>query len=401
MAANSALRAVTIAIKAVLIIALAVWLEPAELGIYGLIAATITLTTYIYGLDFYTFTLRELSVGNLGAVRYQVRDQFVLFGAIYGLGALVLAVLLPDLGLDPALTAVAAAIAALQHAALEFYRVLVRVERAMEASLCFLIRDAAWVPVCLAVWLARGDIALIEVLLSWLAGSVASVAFAVWSLSRILPAAPARPVDLTWLARGIRTGLRMLPGTLSLRALFTVDRMILALLAPPEVLGAYVFFTSLCGALHGLFETGILPFFWPRLLEAARHGNAAGRMAAERGLARVCLTGGPAVALAAIAAGTVFAGLLPNPAYGQNLELLFFAAATYMFVTLSNIPHYRLYADGRDVAIVLSNALAFAAFLAAAGLLTLAGSGLSVPPALALACVLLLVLKWQLARRAA
>jgi O-antigen/teichoic acid export membrane protein len=399
--ANSALRAATIGIKAVLIIALAVWLDPADLGAYGLIAATITLTTYLYGLDFYTFTLREISAGNLGAVRYQIRDQFLLFGAIYGLGTMVLLLLLPRLSLDPALAAMATAIAVLQHASLEFYRVLVRIERTLEASICFLIRDAAWVPACLALWLARGDISLLEVLMFWLAGSAASVGFAIWSLSRLLPLAPAPPVDLVWLGRGVRTGLRMLPGTLSLRALFTVDRMILAVLAPPQVLGAYVFFVSLCAAAQALFETGILPFFWPRLLEAARQGNAPARATAERQLARVCLVGAPAIALASVAAGVVLAGLLPNPAYEQNLELLFFVAAAYMLMTLSNAPHYGLYADGRDIAIVISNALAFAAFLAVAGLLALAGSGLAVPLALVLACLLLALLKRFMARRAA
>lgn len=399
LAANSALRAATIGIKAVLIIALAIWLEPGELGIYGLIAATITLTTYLYGLDFYTFTLRELSTGDLSDARFQVRDQFVLFGAVYCLGSLVLVVVLHRFGLDPALIALTAATAVLQHAAIEFYRVLVRIERSIVASICLFVRDAAWVPACLLVWVVRGDVGLFEVLLFWLIGSLLSVAFAARSLLRLLPNAGSRPINWAWLAQGVRTGLRMLPGTISLRGLFTVDRMILALLAPPEVLGAYVFFVSLCGAFSSLFETGLLPFFWPRLLEAVKRDDRAGREAAQRALARVCLIGAPAFAVIAIAVGYGFAQALPNDAYAENLELLLYVAAAYMFLTISNVPHYRLYAEKRDLAIVASNTLAFAGFLAAVGLLALVSKALAVPVALVLACILLLALKLAVSRR--
>jgi len=399
MTANSALRAAAIGIKMMLIIAIAAWLDPSELGIYGLIVATTGLTTYIYGLDFYNFTLREISLANIGGVRHKLRDQFVLFCAIYGLGTMALLVLLPRLGLDPALAAVTPAISVLQHASLEFYRVLVRIERVLEASICLLIRDAAWVPGCLALWLVRGDITLLGVLLFWLAGSMASVVFAVWSLSRFLPASPAPPVDIAWLGRGVRIGLRMLPGTLSLRALFTVDRMIMAVLAPPQVLGAYVFFASLCTAAQGLFDTGVLTYFWPRMLEETRRGDLPARAEAERRLARACYAGGPAVALTSVAAGVIFAQFLPNPAYAQNVELLFFVAAAYMFLTFSSIPHYKLYADGRDTAIVVSNALAVAVFLGVSGLFTLADWELAVPFGLVLACLLMLVLKSLFAGR--
>ena len=379
--------------------ALAIWLEPAELGVYGLIAATVALAVYIYGLDFYTFTLRELSPNDLRRARFFIRDQFALFGAIYFLGSLVLAGALHFFGLDPALIALTVSISILQHAAIEFYRMLVRIERTITASICLFVRDAVWVPACLLTWLVKGDVGLFEVLLFWLIGSLASVGFSIWSLFRLLPEAQPRPIDLGWVAEGIRTGLRMLPGTLSLRGLFWVDRMVLALLVPPEMLGAYVFFVSLCGAFNGLFESGVLTFFWPRLLEAAKNADASGRLEAQRSLARACLIGAPAFAIAAVAVGYGCAQALPNDAYAQNLDLLFFVAAAYMFMTISNVPHYKLYADKRDLAIVATNALAFVGFLAAAGLLTLTSKTLAVPVALVLACALLLVLKLAVSRR--
>lgn len=398
LTANSSLRAATIGIKAVLVIALAVWLGPGQLGIYGLIAATITLTTYLYGLDFYTFTLREISTDNLDQVADRVRDQFLLFACIYGVGTVILAAILKGFGLDGTLIVLTAAIAVLQHATLELYRILIRIECTIAASIGLFLRDAAWVPGCLLIWVFRGEISLQEVLLSWLAGSCVSVAYCGWSLVRILPRAPSRSIDLAWLRRGVATGLRMLVGTLSIRGLFTVDRMILALLAPPEVLGVYVFYTSLCLSFTTLFDTGVLPYFWPRLLEAARRADPVARDATQRTLSRVCMIGAPILAGAAVVLGIGFANMLPDDSYLNNLDLLFYVAAANMLLLLSNAPHYRLYADNRDTAIVASNASAFASFLVLCGLLVLVDQPMAVPLALVTACGLLAVVKFALLR---
>ena len=398
-ATNTAVRAATIAIRAALLVGLAVWLPPEELGLFGLIGAAVTICTYLYGLDFYTFSLRELSEAELNEVRHRLRDQFMLFGAIYLIGGAILAALLPSFGIDPALALLVAAIAMFQHAGLELYRVLLRLQQTLAASLSFFIRDAAWVPACPVAWWLTGDLAVSDVLLFWLVGSVAATGLATWLVLRATPAGKPRPVDSAWLKSGIRTGLRMLPGTLSLRGLFTVDRFILALFVPPDAVGAYVFFTSLCMTAVGLFETGVMPYFWPRLLETARSGDRQQQAVAERALAHACFVGAPALAVMTVAAGLVLAGLLPNPTYAAHLEFLLWISAAYMFVTLSNIPHYRLYAARRDLAIVGSNAAAFLIFLALSGALGLAGLKLAVPAGLLVASIMLLVLKSAAARR--
>ena len=49
---NMALRGLTLASKFLLIFFLARFLEPAELGLYGLVVATIGYALYLLGLDF-------------------------------------------------------------------------------------------------------------------------------------------------------------------------------------------------------------------------------------------------------------------------------------------------------------------------------------------------------------
>ena len=164
-----ALRVSTIGVKTLFTLVLAVWLGAADLGRYGLITATISLTVYAYGLDFYTFTVRELSTDEAHKIRQRLRDLFVLFAACYLVGAVILAYTLPRFGFDPALAALTIFLASTQHAGLELYRILVRIERTTEATVCLLLRDAAWMPACLLAGLLLRHLSL-SVILCLLAG---------------------------------------------------------------------------------------------------------------------------------------------------------------------------------------------------------------------------------------
>ena len=57
---NVALRGTTLASKFLLIFFLAKFLEPKQLGLYGLLTVTIGYALYLLGFDFYTFTTREI-----------------------------------------------------------------------------------------------------------------------------------------------------------------------------------------------------------------------------------------------------------------------------------------------------------------------------------------------------
>jgi uncharacterized membrane protein (DUF485 family) len=95
----------------------------------------------------------------------------------------------------------------------------------------------------------------------------------------------------------------------------------------------------------------------------------------------------------------ILAWLLPNRAYAQNLHLLYYLAAAYSLLTLTNIPHYRLFAGRRDSRIVTANILAFVSFIVLIPLFAMFDRSTAVPLALAMACAILFALKWAMARR--
>lgn len=395
---NSFVRLSSVGLRALLTLSMAIWLPPSELGLYAIVAATLTLTTYFYGLDFQTFSMRELSTGDLAGARFRVRDQFMMLLVIYTAGGAITAVLLRQFGLRPTLIGVVVPMAVLQHATLEFYRILTRLGRTISGTVVLLIRDAAWVPLCLLTKFATGELTLTAVLLFWLAGSVVSVIYGGGLLFRWLPASERRSIDLAWLAAGLRTGLRMLSGTLAVVALFSVDRMIFAKLNSPDQLGAYAFFALGCASVQGLFETAILPSFWAPLLQAKKDGDNAAYRHAEEKLNRACLVASVAGGAVTAILLVILAWLLPNRAYAENLHLLYYLVAAYSLLTLTNIPHYRLFAARRDSLIVSANVATFVIFVALIPVFVSFDRSTAVPLALALACAVLFALKWIMAR---
>jgi len=396
---NSLVRLISVGLRAVLTLAMAIWLQPSELGLYAVVAATLTLTVYFYGLDFQAYTMRELSTSDLAGARHHIRDQFALLAFVYVIGSGILALILTGLKVAPAFVALIVPMAVLQHAGLEFYRVLNRLGRPVSGTVVLLIRDAAWVPLCLGIKLLTGQLLLEQVLIFWLLGSIASAAYGAWLLMQWLPASARRPVDLAWLASGLRTGLRMLIGTLSGVALFTVDRMIFATLATPDELGAYAFFALGCTSLQGLFESAILPSFWAPMLQAKTDRDDRAYRRAERKLSRICLIAAAGLIASSVGILTVLTYVLPHPAYAANRHLLYFIAAAYALLTLTNIPHYRLYAAKLDRSIVTAKVSAFLLFLVLTGIFAIFARPIAVPFALAISCAWLLVLELSMARK--
>lgn len=399
MLGNSALRAATVGARALLMVALAVWLEPAELGYFGLITAIVSFTNYLFGLDFYTFVVRDISAKDTAGLRHKLRDQFVLHGLLYGVAALASWWVVPALGLDRRLLIVVVLLAITQHVTLEMYRIQVRLHRAMAASVTFFVRDAAWIPLCLLLWWRRGDITLTAILGFWLGASVLAVVYSVWVLRRATEPGPAESVDWQRLRRGLVVGLRMLPGTLSLRSLFSVDRMVLALLVAPEVLGAYVFFVGICLTFQGLFESGVLTYFWPPLLEAEKQGHRAAVLTARRRLFRMCWLGSAAVILISWAMGVVAAHLLPNPIYGEHLAMLAIAAVAYGVLAASNGPHFVLFSKNQDGKIVGSHLAGLLTFGTFAAVLSQVDARLAVPLAVVAAACAILAIKGSWTRQ--
>lgn len=80
---NVMLRCLTLGSKFFLFFFLAKYLEPSELGFYGLIAASISYSLLIVGFDFYAFSNRDLIKTEKQYWAAKLRDQAIVYIIIY------------------------------------------------------------------------------------------------------------------------------------------------------------------------------------------------------------------------------------------------------------------------------------------------------------------------------
>lgn len=82
-ALNFGLRGATLTSKFILVFFLALFLEPGDLGLYGLLTVTISYSIYVIGFDFYTYSTRELLAQPRERWSPMLRDQGVYFMLAY------------------------------------------------------------------------------------------------------------------------------------------------------------------------------------------------------------------------------------------------------------------------------------------------------------------------------
>ena len=80
---NLILRGLTLGSKFLLSIYLVKFLSLEANGEYGIFVATISLLTYILGIDFYSFNNREILQNDIEDAGSKIKDQFILFFFIY------------------------------------------------------------------------------------------------------------------------------------------------------------------------------------------------------------------------------------------------------------------------------------------------------------------------------
>jgi O-antigen/teichoic acid export membrane protein len=398
---NGTLRAATIGLKFLTLLLLARWLTPTQYALFGLFAATVSYALYLVGMDFYGYSIRQLLARPPEQRGWIIKQHLCAVGAFALLGTPLLALLLLYL---PALRAHLPwllAILLFEHFAQECVRILVAAGQPLRAGVVQFLRTAAWGPPLL-VLLAVGaaPLALDSVYLAWCSGGALGLLYALAALRALPVGGWRRPLDTGWIRRGLRVAVPLLLATLALRAFFTLDRYALEWLRGAEELAAYTLFATLAGGVIALADAVFNVFTYPALIAAHTAGDGP-RFARElRAFAlRITLFAALAAIALQLAAPLLFA-VLPDPAYRQHAALLPWVLGAAVCYLLSTVPHYGLFARGRDREILAANVAALVGALATGLPLAVLAPYAAIPGAVLAGFFLLLLLKAVLLRRA-
>ncbi len=353
---NVGLRALTMASKFVLLFFMARLLDPAQVGVYGLMTVTIPLALYVLGFDFYTYSTREILKHGRGKWATMIRDQFAFHAIAYAVVLPLLLIVFLTGTLPWKYVVWFYLLLVLEHVAQEFYRILVTLSQPLLANLALFFRSGAWCYAAVVVMHARPSTrGLGTIWFAWTAGGLIGLVVPAWYLRglgwrKAMNSAP----DWRWITQGTAVSARFLGSTLAMTAITTLDRFMLKHYWSESAVGVYTFYAAVYVSVITFVETGVTMIMFPKLVEAyqnerfAEYSELMRRYARNMGLALV------ASCLLAAAGIYPVLSLIGKPIYLNYLPAFWVLLAAAVVVELGNIPHYELYVRRMDQPIVMS-----------------------------------------------
>jgi O-antigen/teichoic acid export membrane protein len=354
-ATNAVLQGGTMLGKAAMLLALARYLPVSEVGLFGLLFATVNLAMYAVALDFSSFTMREILGVPAGSVPYLLRSQLSMHGVTY-LVVLPLLLLVFWWGVLPwPLAPWFFGLLVLEHLGQEVHRVLVTLQRSSQAGLTVFIRQGVWGLVLAVLMTMVGATRNLETVLAvWTVCEVVGLVIGVWLLRDLTwTGVFARPPDWVWVRRGLRIAMPFLVSTLAVVGMGTVDRYALNHFFGHDAVGVFTFFMFARSAIQGLTEVGVRLVLQPRIVIARQTG--AHDQYARLMMALFAGTLGGALLLGGFAAVAIEPALvlIGRPEYRAELPAFWMVLALTIVATVADVPHAALYARHLDRAIVV------------------------------------------------
>ncbi|WBQ14345.1 oligosaccharide flippase family protein [Hyphomonadaceae bacterium BL14] len=368
---NIFLRALTIGIRFLFLIALAKFVEPSEVGYYGLFVASIGYAIYFVGLDFYTYTTREISVNPSIEQGRMIKTQAALSVWLYliMLPCTIYFLTLTDLPL--LLIWYFAPLLMLEHLNQEISRLLIAMSRQLTASVVLFLRQGSWALAAIALMSVSSESrGLLTVMILWSVASAASVLVGCYAVAKLRMNGWRASIDWRWARRGIAVSFGLLLATIAIRGVQTFDRYWLESLGGIEIVGAYVLYIGIASALLSFLDAGVFVFTYPALI---RH-HRLGEYMQARGVIRNSLIQTTVIvvgfAVTTFAALPILLNWIGNDVYKSNFWLYPWILSATIFNAISFVPHYGLYAFNNDRQIIFSHIAAFGVFIVLTGILS-------------------------------
>lgn len=391
---NIAIRGLTLVSKFLLIFFLARFLEPAELGVYGLLAATVGYSMYLLGFDFYTYSTRELLKRERQEWGALLKSQGALTLILYAIFLPLLSLVFINDLLPMSVIGWFFVLLILEHLNQELGRLLVAVSEQLCASLVLFLRSGVWAVLVTGLMFYNPDMRNLDVVFAaWTLGGVGALLLGTLRVRSMGLSGWRQKVDWAWIIKGLKVALALLVATLAIRGVFTLDRYWFQELTGLKVLGAYVLFMGVSMALMSFLDAGIFAFIYPGLISSYQQADA---VSFRRGMHKlllqtVCVSGAfTVIALMAIGPLLVW---LDKPLYSEQQGLFIWILLATVLYAVGMIPHYGLYAQGRDRPIIYSHIASLIIFILATWIFAQYWPHLAVP--LGLCVSFLCVLCWK------
>lgn len=360
---NLFFRFLTLGAKMLLGFFMIKYISEAEFGVYSIITKTLTFSIILLGLDFYTFSSRDILQGKKEEQGQKIRDQFSFYLLSY-------IVLLPLLLFVFVFNTISweyvfwfYLLLVLDHFTQELYRVLLVFKKPVIASALFFIKVGFWILPLFVLWILGYEnfYNIKSILLFWSIFEIIALLFGFYFFIKLPFTIDFKiPINWSWLKKGILISLPFFIGTIASNIIeFSDLYMIKAHFGEQgdTQVGIYSFFVGMGNIVQMFVQSAILIVFAPKLLESfskdkLKYNKLHKQMSKQNILASIGI------------AGVVFVFLLPlvqfldKSSIENNYSLIYYLVGAKVLFNISMIYHYHLYVRHEDKSIITTMIIA-------------------------------------------
>ncbi|MCF6251016.1 MAG: hypothetical protein L3J75_07070 [Methylococcaceae bacterium] len=380
---NIALRGLSMGSRFLLIFALAKLLSPTELGSFGLMMATVSISVLIVGADYYTYSQRELLARPAEqwsfVIQHQMKAQLVLYSVLLPVQLLIFIFGL----IDWQYMLWFFTLLILDHIAQEINRLLVAMHKQLIASFVLFIRMGSWVLVIIPLMYFYEQYQnLTSLYFSWMIGSTLAITMGGLAIKQALPVWNKEPTDFKWLKKGFKVGGLFLLATICFKGLLTFDRYAVEAFSSAETLGVYVFYIGIIMGVFTFLDPAVFSFLYPRMLQSYQMQEKDKFQKTFRELVFSTLIISALLAVSLWFLMPFIIGWVDKLIYAEYLDSLIFLIPVGFIYAVGYIPHYALYAMKEDKWIISAHISAIIVFFSSLAVFQLKNSIQTVASAL-------------------
>jgi O-antigen/teichoic acid export membrane protein len=393
---NIVIRSLTLASKFLLIVLLARELTIEQFGIYGLFVVSVSYGLYIIGLDYYSYTTRELLSQSREYWGVLLRDQAIFYIVTYCLALPFFLILFSQRILPWSMLLPFYGLITIEHISQELYRLLITLQKPIIANIVHFLRLGGWVYAVFIYAMSWNlSLSLNLIFVSWGIGGLLSIVIALHYVYGTIDWDQVWSKKIEWsvMLKGLKISSRFLVSTLCLKALFTLDRYFIEWYVSTEAVGVYTFYASLVNGISAFIDAGVIVFQYPLIIKYFKIGDMIKFNQAKKTLNYHIWIGLIILCSLSLICIEPLIRYIAKDAYLKEIHTYYWLLGAIIFLSFSSVPHYELYAKNKDTTIMVSSIVALIVFcICSFTLLPLYGSE-GVAMALMMAMGMLLFLK--------
>ncbi|MEA1979400.1 MAG: hypothetical protein U9N54_00300 [candidate division Zixibacteria bacterium] len=357
---NLTLRGISLVSKFFLMFVMARLLSPEELGIWGLMNLSISISTILVGLDFYHFNAREILAVNSSQYVYYIKDQFVLHLLSYLFFLPLLSIFFIVEILPWKYMLWFYLIFIFEHFSEELNRILVVLSKSAVANLSLFFRTGFWVYIIIYFLIEEPDLReLPTIWFGWLVGIILSIILACCAL-RKLPwnIIFEKSVDWGRIKKGISISLPLLVSTLAFVTMQHLDRIFLKIYYSEAEVGVFTFFFNIANVAQVAIFTGVIMIIYPKLIESFQKKDFEQYKLSMRKMMKGIILGLVILIIGELILIKPVLKLVNKEIFNDNLNIFYLMLINTSLLAISYIPHYSLFVRKMDFSIIFSTLIA-------------------------------------------